>query len=139
MTIILDGNGLVLGRLASYAAQKLKEGEEVVIVNAEKVLISGNEETVLARYKMKTDLRGIRGKGPFYPRMPDQIVKRTVRGMVPWKKAAGKDQMKRFKAYIGVPRELEKQKAIRVAEAVNPRLVKFVELGTISKNLGAKF
>ena len=44
MVTIIDGEGLVLGRLASTVSKRLLNGEEITIVNAEKIIISGNKD-----------------------------------------------------------------------------------------------
>jgi len=136
---VIDGDGLVLGRLASYVAVRLKEGEEVHVVNVEKIIISGTPENVLERYKIRKNIRGRRGKGPFYPRRPDQIMKRTVRGMLPFKTPRGRKQHKLFKAHVGVPKEFQKSKFVEVETARNLNLVMYIELGELSRSMGASF
>ena len=42
--MIIDGEGCVLGRLASITSKNLLEGEEVVILNAEKIMLTGNKD-----------------------------------------------------------------------------------------------
>jgi len=83
MTTIIDANGATLGRLSTNTAKRLLTGEEIAIINSEKAIISGKKPAIKARYKQKREV-GTYRKGPFYPRMPDQIVKRTVRGMIPY-------------------------------------------------------
>ena len=84
--MIIDGEGCVLGRLASITSKNLLEGEEVVILNAEKIMLTGNKEWAYAKYKQRIDRASIsnpRDLGPKYPRRPDDIFRRTVRGMLP--------------------------------------------------------
>ena len=91
--MIIDGEGCVLGRLASITSKNLLEGEEVVILNAEKIMLTGNKEWAYAKYKQRVDRASIsnpRDLGPKYPRRPDDIFRRTVRGMLPFKKSKGK-------------------------------------------------
>ncbi len=78
---IIDASNHILGRLSSYIAKRLLEGEKIVVVNAEKAIITGNPENVFERYKEKYD-RGSKEKGPYFPRHPEKIFKRTVRGML---------------------------------------------------------
>jgi large subunit ribosomal protein L13 len=136
---VIDANGLILGRLASVVAKELLQGEEIVIVNAEKCVISGDRQMVLERYREKRE-RGSREKGPYYPRMPDRIVKRTVRGMLPYKKARGREALSKLKVYIGVPSEFEKMEKITLPEIHVSKLEvpKYVVLEEISRMLGAK-
>ena len=42
MVTVIDGDGLLLGRLASMVARRAMSGEEIAIVNAEKAVISGS-------------------------------------------------------------------------------------------------
>ena len=90
-TLVYDATDKILGRLASLVAKQLisarKAGREqrVIIYNAEHAVVSGPKTRVLANYDSKYKLNHAR-KGPFYPRMPDQILKRTVRGMLPYQK-----------------------------------------------------
>ncbi|MHC1610988.1 MAG: 50S ribosomal protein L13 [Candidatus Methanospirareceae archaeon] len=135
---IIDGEGLILGRLASAVAKKLlsEKDTEVVIVNAERVVISGSKERTFKDYKAKRD-RGSREKGPFFPKMPDRIVKRTIRGMLPYKRAKGRDAFSRLKVYPGIPEEYETAERGRVESASAERLSrKYVTVGEVSEELG---
>lgn len=139
--MIIDGEGLVLGRLASKVSKKLLAGEEVTILNAEKIIISGSKEWAYQKYKQRIDRASIsnpRRMGPKYPRRPDDIFRRTVRGMLPYKQATGRGAFKSLKVYMGVPQELKGQELTKVDEAVPRNLTKSVELGKISQLLGAK-
>lgn len=104
MVTVIDGDGLLLGRMASMVARRAMSGEEIAIVNAEKAIISGSRARVLANYGQKRS-RGSREGGPFFPRRPDHIVKRTIRGMLPYKRTVGSDAFRRVRVYVGVPVE----------------------------------
>jgi len=141
--IIIDATNKILGRIASVAAKLALEGNEVIIINSEKALISANnKKNVEEFFKTKRD-RGDPYHGPFYPRYPDQILKRVIRGMLPYKKDRGRKALKRIKVYIGVPEDLniDKEKLyekIKGVKDLNKRAT-FVELGEISKKLGARW
>ncbi len=139
MTII-DADGLIMGRLASTVAKKLLAGEKIDIINAEKAVISGSKVTTLKEYD-ETLKRGKPEFGPYFPKRPDRILKRTVRGMLPYKRARGKDAMSRLKVYVGIPMELKDKESVRIAEASMDRLSsnKYLRLGDVSVKLGAKF
>lgn len=139
MTVV-DANNLILGRMASIVAKKLLSGEEIRIINAEKAIISGRKDAVFARYKRYVD-RGSREFGPHFPRRPDQIVARTIRGMIPHKKMTGREAYKRLKVYIGVPQELSKEQVTTIEEADIIRLStsNYTALGDLSRKLGSKF
>ncbi len=104
--IVVDATGLVLGRLASVTAKSLLAGEEVKIVNAEKAIITGAKEQIFGDYG-QTRARGAKERGPYFPRRPDMILKRTVRGMLPHKMRRGRDAMSRLRVYVGIPREFQ--------------------------------
>ena len=65
--IVVDATGLVLGRLASVTAKSLLAGEEINIVNAEKVLITGGKDYIFGDYG-QTRARGHKERGPYFPR-----------------------------------------------------------------------
>jgi large subunit ribosomal protein L13 len=136
--VVINGENLILGRLASHVAKLLLSGEEVTIVNAEHTIISGSKKSIIKDYYQKRNV-GTARKGPFYPRMPDKIVKRTVRGMIPYKKSSGKDAYKKLKVYIGVPKDLKTKDILTVEGASAKGKVKYIELGEVSRELGAKF
>ncbi|WP_456368948.1 50S ribosomal protein L13 [Thermococcus sp.] len=140
---IINAEGLILGRLASKVAKMLLEGEEVIIVNAEKAIITGNREDIFAKYKQRTELRTRTNpkRGPFYPKRSDEIVRRTVRGMLPWKTDRGRKAFKRLKVYVGVPKEFEGKEFETISEAHMSRLStpKYVTVGEVAKFLGGKF
>ena len=135
MTTIIDASGATLGRIGTNAAKRLLNGEEVAIINSEKAIISGKKSMIKEHYKQKRDL-GTYRKGPFFPRMPDQIVKRTIRGMIPYQTPHGRAAFKKLKCYIGIPREFEGKKFEIVKEA-EKQPIDFMTVEELSKSLGA--
>ncbi len=138
--IVVDATGLVLGRLASITAKSLLSGEEINIVNAEKAVITGQRDAIFADYE-HTRARGHKERGPYFPRRPEMILKRTVRGMLPYKMRRGRDAFSRLRIYVGIPREFkgmqfEQPEGAKMRTASNN---KYVELGALSKRLGASF
>lgn len=135
--IVIDASNHVLGRLSTEVAQKIMGGEEVVIVNAEKALITGRKEFILSRYKQRKDRGKIR-KGPYYPRRADLILKRAIRSMIPYDKSTGREAYKRLKVYVGVPPEYEKTEKQKVERAMKVTTSKYVTLSEISAYLGSR-
>ncbi|MCK5233326.1 MAG: 50S ribosomal protein L13 [Candidatus Aenigmarchaeota archaeon] len=137
--MIIDATDTILGRMAVVAAKKALLGEEVMIINAEKAIVTGSRKVVLARFKFKRDV-GDQIKGPFYPRMPDRLVRRVVRGMLPIRKTSGLDAYKRVKAFIGKPADIKgdvtELKDIKASSLKDP---KYIYVEEISKWLGAKW
>ncbi len=148
-TFVYNAEDKVLGRLASVVAKQLisakKAGEDtrVIIVNAEKAIVTGKRSSVLSDYRAKYELNHPR-KGPFFPRMPDQILKRTVRGMLPYQKnSSGRNALRSLRVEIGTPSDLsgdlpdgcEWGDSTKIDRPLPER---FVRLGEISKELGVK-
>jgi large subunit ribosomal protein L13 len=106
---IINGEGLILGRMCSQVAKRLLNGEQIIVVNAEKIVLSGKRKSKVAEAKEFLEV-GAPERGPFHSRRPDRIVRKTVRGMVPWKQPKGKSAYKRLKVFMGVPSELKEQK-----------------------------
>ena len=136
MTTIIDASGAILGRLGTFTAKRLLKGEEIAIINSEKAIISGKKSTIKNRYKEKREV-GTYRKGPFFPRKPDMIVKRTIRGMIPYQTPHGRTAFKRLKCYIGVPKEFEGKKFESIKSA-EKQPVDFLTIEELSKSLGAK-
>ncbi len=135
MTTIIDANGALLGRLSTHAAKRLLGGEDIAIINAEKAIISGKKASIKKQYKAKREV-GTYRKGPFFPRMPDRIVKRTIRGMIPYQTPHGRAAFKRLKCYIGVPKEFEGEKT-EIIEQAKKQPVGFITIEELSRSLGA--
>ena len=125
--IVIDASGLILGRLASNIAKRLLEGEDIVVVNAEKTVITGNKKWIVEEFKTGLGRRtlGSQKKAPKHPRRPDTYLRRVVRGMLPWNKARGKMAYKRLKVYIDVPEQFKETSVETISEArktVNPSM-----------------
>jgi large subunit ribosomal protein L13 len=142
VNMIINGEGLILGRLASTVSKKLLAGERVTVLNAEKIIISGNKDWAYQKYKQRIDRASIsnpRRMGPKYPRRPDDIFRRTVRGMIPYKKPKGREAFKGLQVHLGFPPEFEGEEIQKLSEAQPKNVTKFIELGRVSQLLGAKF
>ena len=134
--VVIDADGHVLGRLSSNVAQRIMSGEDVIIVNADKALITGGRATTLSDYKQRKDRGKIR-KGPYYPRRADLILKRAVRGMIPFDKSRGREAYRRLKVFVGVPHEYESAKVERIEKAMQVNTSRYITLGEVSAFLGS--
>ena len=138
MASVINAEGLILGRLCTHVAKRLLNGEEIVVVNAERAIVSGRRAQLLEFYKHRRKRgKSHLTKGPYYPRTADRIVKRSVRGMVEYRKPSGRAALKRLKVYLGVPKEFESAKSETIESAKKPHLAKFVYLEEITKELGS--
>lgn len=141
--MLVDATDLVLGRMASYVAKRLLEGEKIIIVNAEKAVISGRREATFSEYDAWMKIRNLVNprKGPFHPRRPEDLVRRAVRGMLPRKKPRGRSAYRRLRVYVGLPPEFAglEIKSIPQAHLKRVGTRRFITVGKLSKHLGAKF
>ena len=136
--IVIDGKDLILGRLSAYVAKKALLGETISIVNAEKVVITGTPGYVLQAQKRKRDM-GAPLIGPYYPRMPERIVKRTIRGMLPYKKPRGKEALARIKCYAGIPEDLKSEKLVTFAHMnIEKSNARYTTIEEVSRHFGAR-
>jgi len=138
-TVYIDATNQIAGRLSSKIAKLVLSGKRVVVVNAEKALISGSRTSVINQWKERLELGSKVNPiyGPIHPRRPDNILRRMVRGMVPRKKPKGATAMKRLRVYIGVPTGLDQAKMTKFEETIATRPVPvYVTMGDLSKSLG---
>ena len=136
--VVVDARDCIVGRVASQVAQRALDGERVAVVNAERAVITGSEEDVMSVYRQRDAVGSDRG--PNYPKRPDRIFKRAVRGMVPYEKTRGREALGRVRVYVGNPYEDDSSAEADVLEDTSlDRLsnIKFVSLGDVSENLGA--
>ena len=110
---IIDGAGAVMGRLASYAAQEVLKGEEIIIVNCEKIIISGSKTFIKEDLEAKRTRIGSKQAGPKISRTPEKMIKRAIRGMLPdHREGRGRIAFKKIKCYTGIPAEFKDKKII---------------------------
>ena len=142
MTIIIDATGLILGRMGTYVAKQALLGEEVVILNSEKAIITGKQDMLIAKYKVRQQRRAL--KLPSFTLMPDRFVKRAIRGMLPRgnfsEGGRGRQAFARIKCYIGVPSEFEGKKAetLEGASSINLKTSNYMTIGHLVKLLKGK-
>ncbi|MBM3291967.1 50S ribosomal protein L13 [Candidatus Bathyarchaeota archaeon] len=133
---IIDADGLILGRMASIVAKKLLAGESVEIVNAQAAIVSGNRTSIIEAEKEFLSVGGHR-KGPTHFKQPNDMVRRTIRGMLPYRQPKGRDAFKRLKVHIGVPRELETLVKVKIPEASVEKLNnRYITVGAIAESIG---
>lgn len=135
--VIFDASGQILGRLSSVTAKRLLEGDAVSIINAEKAVITGSRLSILREYQQKRRV-GSQRKGPHFPKRPDRILKRTVRGMLPYQKPRGRAAFKRLRVYVGTPSEVEGEAEEAPGAAVASKTTTYITLRELSNLLGAK-
>jgi large subunit ribosomal protein L13 len=115
--IIINADTVAFGRLCSFAAKKALEGNEIIIVNSEKTIISGNKKDIIQRYgKIRNVGSGSHSlKAPKYDRVSYKMLKRGIKGMLPNHKIGiGKRALLKIKCYDGIPNEFKNEKMIEI-------------------------
>ncbi len=130
--IVIDATNALLGRLASYAAKQALLGRNVIIVNCAGAVISGDVSFTLPHYRARRARGGSAMKGPNFPRAPGRLVKRTIRGMLPYNNPRGITAWKRIKCYDDLP---ESHASAPLIKAGKEKPIKTLTLQELSKNL----
>ena len=126
---IIDGKDAILGRLASYVAKEALKGEDIVILNCEQVIITGNKKNIEENFKIKRSRVGSSQKGPKHSKTSEKIVKRTIRGMLPnHRKGRGKIAYKKIKCYVGIPKEFQDAKKINLKKENRNKFIQIKEI-----------
>jgi large subunit ribosomal protein L13 len=111
---VIDASDVVLGRLASQAAVLLRgkhkpifaphvdTGDFVIVINADKVALSGNKLEQKRAYRHSGYPGGLRSisYGELMEKRPERIVEKAVRGMLP-KNSLGRQTLRKLKVYAG--------------------------------------
>jgi large subunit ribosomal protein L13 len=112
--LVVDADGRTLGRLATQIADALRgknkpeytphcdTGDFVVVVNAEKIAVTGNKRTDKRYYRHSGYPGGLKVRTfeEQLARRPEEIIRRAVRGMMPRNRLARK-QLTKLKVYAG--------------------------------------
>ena len=111
---VIDASDVVLGRLASQVAVLLRgkhkpifaphvdTGDFVIVINADKVALSGNKLEQKRAYRHSGYPGGLRSisYGELMEKRPERIVEKAVRGMLP-KNSLGRKTLRKLKVYAG--------------------------------------
>lgn len=134
--IIYNGKDAVFGRLASLVAKDLLKGNEVVILNCEEIIISGDKKLLARKILKKRDMgSGSSMKGPKYPRTAERLVKRMIRGMLPWDRMKGRNAYRNLKCFVSGDLEIEKDAQIIQLDHAKP--IKYSSIKQVVALLGA--
>ena len=132
--LVVDAENIVLGRLASAVSKILRGkhkpsytphadcGDNVVIVNAEKVKLTGNklEDKVYYRHTgYPGGIKSITAKKVLEGKNPDRLVRLAVKRMIP-SGPLGRKQLSSMKVYVGSnhPHEAQKPKVLNIKELI---------------------
>jgi large subunit ribosomal protein L13 len=132
--VVVDARDCIMGRVASNVAERALAGETVAVVNAEQAIITGTREDVFGTYNKRAELGS--DSGPYYPKRPDGIFKRAVRGMLPYKEQDGREAFENVRVYVGNPTD-EDGEVLEGTSLDRLSNIRFVTLGEVSEELGA--
>jgi large subunit ribosomal protein L13 len=129
---VVDAEGLVLGRLATEVARILRgkhqpffaphadTGDHVVVVNAEKIVMTANKAEAKQAYRHSGYPGGLkkRSYASLLEERPTEVVRRAVRGMLP-KNTLGRQQLAKLKVYAGPdhPHEAQQPSVLEIPGA----------------------
>jgi len=133
---VIDADGVVLGRLASIVAMRLRGkhkpsytphvdcGDNIVVVNAEKVRLTGNKYEDKVFYYHTGHPGGIKertARQTLESKYPERLIQKAVERMVP-RNNLGRDQMRKLHVYAGAehPHAAQSPKPLDLA-AMNPK------------------
>lgn len=125
--VVIDANNKVLGRLASEVAQLLRgkhkpifstsvdTGDHVIIINADKIAMTGNKEATKIYRTYSGYPGGLREISFQLMRVkhPERIVETAVWGMMP-KNILGRKQIRKLHVYAGPEHQHEAQKPVAI-------------------------
>lgn len=134
MKVYYDASGAVLGRLGSTVCKELLKGKEVVVINSEKTIITGTNANIMDNIRWWRGLGGKGLKGPRIPKMADRLLKRMIRGMLPWDRTRGQEAWRRLTCYVGTG-DLKSEELKNVKTVGVKKVLKSMTLGDISKLL----
>lgn len=137
--VIVDAKDHIAGRLCSYVAKILLKGNKVVVINAEKAMLSGDKYSIIREWHEYLEVGSIINPihGPFHARRPDRIITRMIRGMVPRRKATGVSAMKRLRVYIGMPKIYEDSKMTGFDDAkIRKPSAYYMSVRDLAKSIG---
>ncbi len=135
--MIIDAENKILGRIATVAAKNALLGETVNIVNCEKAVITGKKQSLIKSHLQKKGKGHLRG--PFISILPDRFVRRTIRGMLPYKQSRGVNAFKRIRCFTGFPEKFQKQELFQNLKDISklPNF-QYLTVGEICRNIGGK-
>ena len=134
-----------MGRLASNVAKAALQGQKVIVVRCEEILISGPQKRnlgIFTRFLNKTQITNPR-RGPFHHRNPSSIFLRKVRGMLPYKTSRGAAALDSIQVFEGIPAQFAKKKRVIVTNALRLTNIKaespVTRLGDLAAKVGWKY
>ncbi|MCX8194650.1 MAG: 50S ribosomal protein L13 [Candidatus Micrarchaeota archaeon] len=135
--VVIDANGAVVGRLGARVAKLLLSGQEVQIINADKAIMVGSLSAARDKYFSRRQQKNKRQpeNSPRWPRVPHLLLRRIIRGMLPWKSQRGREAYRRLKVFSG---EAGEGKKLSIPEASGSGKHRAFTLSQLCLALGGK-
>lgn len=139
--LTINGEGLVLGRTASLVAKRLLKNQRILVVNAEKLVIVGDEKTIMEKCRWWANLRakGNPKTGPKATKRPDFLFKETVRKMLPYRLTRGREALEKLRVAVGLPPGLQADSLQAWEDIRYQGSRKSMTLADIGEKLGGKW
>ena len=134
---LVDAENQTLGRLATEVASILRgknnpnftphldTGDFVVVVNAEKIQVSGNkpEQKLYRRHSGRPGGMKVETFSSLQERIPERIVEKAIKGMLPHN-SLGRQLFRKLKVYKGAehPHEAQKPEILKLHSAISPHI-----------------
>ena len=138
----MTGEGAVYGvpqkNAAELAAEEINSkggllGKKVIILNSERAIVTGRKKASIEHYQEKRGRKGSSQKEPLFPKLPERIVKRTIRNMLPdFRRGRGREAFKRILCFKGVPEEYKEAEAKKSGKEKHAR---YMNIEQISKKI----
>lgn len=122
--IVIDAEGAIVGRLASFIAMRLRgkhrpdftpnvdTGDHVIVINAEKVVFTGNKRDDKRYYRHTGHPGGIKETSPaklLDGRFPERVIENAVKRMLPKESPLARKQYSKLRVYAGTDHKHEAQ------------------------------
>ena len=125
--LLVDADGVTLGRLATKVAMILRgkdkpqftphtdTGDFVVVVNADKVVLTGNKAASKRYYRHSGYLGGLKSESyeEAMAKHPERVIEHAVKGMLP-KTTLGRQQLRKLKVYAGPEHPHQAQNPVKI-------------------------
>ncbi len=135
--VVIDAQGAVVGRLGARVSKMLLAGKQVEIINADKAVMLGSLSSAKERFLSRRGQKNKRNpeESPKWPRAAHLLLRRMIRGMLPWSSRRGRDAYHRLKVSSS-SQGAEQQKAQSIKEASSDGKHGMFTLGQLCKEVG---
>jgi large subunit ribosomal protein L13 len=136
--VVIDAQGAVVGRLGARVSKMLLAGKQVEIINPDKAVMLGSLSAAKDRFLSRRGQQNKRSpeESPKWPRSPHLLLRRMIRGMLPWSSQRGRDAYHRLKVSPKAAEGAAQPKGQAIAEASSEGKHGMFTLGQLCKEVG---